>query len=111
MSTGTSVMSLSDISLATASMVVLGRQKTTSSRITPATAGLLGSGARRSGSRVRTSVIARSPSFRRAAACGLLLLGEAAQDVLPGLRPRRLGGGGGPSRRGRAHDARPGPLD
>src|SRR5258708_4568901 len=122
MSTGISVRSLSAISLATTSMVLLGRQKTTSSRITVDTDGLAASGARRSGSRVWMSVTTRAsiPALRspsnwwfwaslRGVGAGGLLFGEAAQDVLPGLGLGRLGGGAGAG--GGAQDARLGRLE
>src|SRR4030081_1164093 len=132
MSTGSSVRSLSAISLASASIVVLGRQKTTSSRITVLTAGSAASGARRSGSRFwswvmgsteRTNDWLPRPEYSRgsgrpgpprrgllgAARPGRLLLGEAAQHVLPGLGlGRRLGGSGGG---GAAVDPGAGALD
>src|SRR5580704_14343543 len=105
MSTGSSVRSLSAISLAMASMGVLGRQKATSVRITSRTAGLAASGASRLGSRLLRSAMVGSAA--RAGRRGLLL-GEPAEDVLPGL-----GGGLGleGGARQAAVDPRPGPLD
>src|SRR4030081_2050564 len=118
MSTGISVRSLSAMSLATASRGVLGRQNTTSGRMRSPTLGLFASGARRAGSRSVESVIAarsraaqgyqRPSKPRKAAREGsvaasgrrgllgslfllpLLILGEAAQDVLPALGLRLL---------------------
>src|SRR5579862_1746661 len=87
-------------------MGVLGRQKATSVRITSRTAGFSASGASWSGSRLVRSAIDGTSAAR--ARGRRLLLGEAAEHVLPGLG-RRLGLEGGAGQG--AVDPRPGALD